>query len=142
MHAIQVSRFGPEDVLEYTQVPDPEPATGQVRVRLHAAGVNPADTYIRSGQYAFFTPDLPYTPGFDAAGVVDTVGAGVTSPAPGDRVFVSALGSPRFSGAYAELAVVDAAHVHPLPPALSFAQGAAGACPESRGTWVTIHGEL
>lgn len=129
MRAIQVSRFGPEDVLEYTEVPDPEPAAGQVRVRLHAAGVNPADTYIRAGQYAFFTPDLPYTPGFDGAGVVDAVGAGVTSSAPGDRVFVSALGSRPFSGAYAEFAVADAAYVHPLPPGLSFSQGAAVGIP-------------
>jgi NADPH:quinone reductase len=129
MHAIRVSRFGPEDVLEYTEVADPAPAAGQVRVRLHAAGVNPADTYIRTGQYAFFTPDLPYTPGFDGAGVVDAVGAGVTSPAPGERVFVSSLGSPGFSGAYAELAVANAADVHPLPSALSFAQGAAVGVP-------------
>jgi NADPH2:quinone reductase len=125
MHAIRVGRFGDEDTLEYTEVPVPEPGPGQVRVRVHAAGVNPADTYIRTGTYAFFTPALPYTPGFDGAGVVDAVGAGVTSTAPGERVFLSSLGAAGFSGAYAEFAVTDAAEVQPLPDTLSFAQGAA-----------------
>ena len=129
MHAIRVGRFGDEDTLEYTEVPVPEPGTGQVRVRLHAAGVNPADTYIRTGSYAFFTPALPYTPGFDGAGVVDAVGAGVTSTAPGERVFLSSLGTAGFSGAYAEFAVTDAADVRPLPDALSYAQGAAVGVP-------------
>jgi NADPH2:quinone reductase len=129
MHAIRVGRFGDEDALEYTEVPVPEPGTGQVRVRLHAAGVNPADTYIRTGGYAFFTPALPYTPGFDGAGVVDAVGAGVTSIAPGERVFLSSLGTTGFSGAYAEFAVTDAADVQPLPDALSYAQGAAVGVP-------------
>lgn len=129
MHAIRVGRFGGEDTLEYTDVPVPEPAAGQVRVRLHAAGVNPADTYVRTGQYAFFTPTLPYTPGFDGAGVVDAVGAGVTATAPGERVFLSSLGTAGFSGAYAEFAVTDAADVQPLPDALSFAQGAAVGVP-------------
>lgn len=125
MHAIRVGRFGGEDVLDYTEVPVPEPGAGQVRVRLHAAGVNPADTYVRTGGYAFFTPALPYTPGFDGAGVVDAVGAGVTSTAPGQRVFLSSLGTAGFSGAYAEFAVTDAADVQPLPDSLSYAQGAA-----------------
>ncbi|HEY7594758.1 MAG TPA: NADPH:quinone reductase [Actinophytocola sp.] len=125
MHAVRVTAFGAEDVLEYAELPDPEPAAGQVRVRLHAAGVNPADTYVRTGHYAFFTPELPYTPGFDGAGVVDAVGAGVVSVSPGDRVFVSSLGTPGFSGAYAELAVTAAADVRPLPGSLTFRQGAA-----------------
>ncbi len=129
MHAIRVSRFGGEDTLEYTEVPVPEPGTGQVRVRLHAAGVNPADTYVRTGNYAFFTPALPYTPGFDGAGVVDAVGAGVTSTAPGERVFLSSLGAAGFSGSYAEFAVIDAADVQPLPDTLSYAQGAAVGVP-------------
>jgi NADPH2:quinone reductase len=129
MHAIRVGRFGDEDTLEYTDVPVPEPAAGQVRVRLHAAGVNPADTYVRTGTYAFFTPALPYTPGFDGAGVVDAVGAGVASTAPGERVFLSSLGTAGFSGAYAEFAVTDAADVQPLPDALSYAQGAAVGVP-------------
>jgi NADPH:quinone reductase len=129
VHAIQVSEFGGPEVLRYRALPAPEPGAGQVRVRLHAIGVNPADTYIRTGTYAFFTPELPYTPGFDGAGVVDAVGAGVAGTAPGDRVFVAALGTPGCSGTYAELAVVDAAAVHPLPAGLSYGQGAAVGVP-------------
>jgi NADPH2:quinone reductase len=129
VHGIQVSEFGGAEVLRYGALPVPEPAPGQIRVRMHAIGVNPADTYIRTGTYAFFTPELPYTPGFDGAGVVDAVGAGVDGMGPGDRVFVGALGTPGWSGAYAELAVVDAAAVHPLPPTLSYGQGAAVGVP-------------
>ena len=129
MHGIQLAEFGGPEVLQYRELPAPEPGAGQVRVRMHAVGVNPADTYIRTGTYAFFTPELPYTPGFDGAGVVDAVGPGVDGVGPGDRVFVGALGSPGFSGAYAELAVVDAAGVHPLPSSLSYGQGAAVGVP-------------
>jgi NADPH:quinone reductase len=129
VHGIQVSEFGGPEVLEYRELPAPEPGDGQVRVRMHAVGVNPADTYIRTGTYAFFTPELPYTPGFDGAGVVDAVGAGVDGVGQGDRVLVGALGTPGWSGAYAELAVADAAGVHPLPSALSYAQGAAVGVP-------------
>jgi NADPH2:quinone reductase len=129
MHGIQASEFGDPEVLRYRELPVPEPGAGQVRVRLHAVGVNPADTYIRTGTYAFFKPELPYTPGFDGAGVVDEVGAGVEGVGPGDRVFLGALGTPGWSGAYAELAVVDAAGVHPLPSTLSYGQGAAVGVP-------------
>jgi NADPH2:quinone reductase len=129
VHGIRVSAFGGPEVLEHTTLPDPGPGAGQVRVRLHGIGVNPADTYIRSGAYAFFTPELPYTPGFDGAGVVDAVAADVAAVAPGDRVFVAALGTPGCSGTYAELAVVDAAAVHPLPSSLSYGQGAAVGVP-------------
>jgi NADPH:quinone reductase len=129
VHGTRVSEFGGPEVLRYQELPAPEPGAGQVRVRMHAVGVNPADTYIRTGTYAFFTPELPYTPGFDGAGIVDAVGAGVDGVGPGDRVFVGALGTPGFSGAYAELAVADAAGVHPLPPSLSYGQGAAVGVP-------------
>src|ERR1044072_343319 len=129
MHGIQASEFGGPEVLRYRELPVPEPGAGQVRVRLHAIGVNPADTYIRTGTYPFFTPELPYTPGFDGAGVVDTVGAGVDEVAPGDRVFVAALGTLGCSGLYADLAVVDAAVVHPLPSTRSYGQGAPGGVP-------------
>jgi NADPH2:quinone reductase len=129
VHGIQVSEFGGAEVLRYRALPVPEPGAGQVRVRMHAIGVNPADTYIRTGTYAFFTPELPYTPGFDGAGVVDAVGGGVGAVGSGDRVLVGALGTPGCSGTYAELAVVDAAAVHPLPSTLSYGQGAAVGVP-------------
>ncbi len=124
MKAIQVSVFGGPDVLQYTDIPTPEPGPFQVRVRLHFAGVNPNETYVRTGTYAFHIPDLPYTPGYDGAGVVDAIGEGVTELAVGDRVFVAALLAKHSTGTYAQYVVCDAAVVHPLPPAVSFAAGA------------------
>lgn len=129
MRAIQMSAFGEADVLQYVDLPEPEPGAGEVRVRLHAAGVNPAEAYIRLGTYAFFKPELPYTPGFDGAGVVDSVGEGVTHIRPGDRVFVAALLARRNTGTYAEQVVCDADAVHPLPDSVSFSQGAAVGVP-------------
>lgn len=128
MYGIRVSEFGSEDVLEYVSMPVPDPDAGQVRVRIRAVGVNPADTYVRTGMYAFYKPPLPYTPGFDGAGEVDAVGPGVTGLAPGDRVLVSALG-PTSTGTYAECVVADAEAVHPLPDSLSYSQGAAVGVP-------------
>ena len=72
MKAIRVSEFGGPEVLKLQDVPDPRPDSGQVLVRVKAAGVNPVDTYIRAGAYAR-KPNLPYTPGMDAAGVVEDV---------------------------------------------------------------------
>jgi NADPH2:quinone reductase len=127
MRAIRVSAFGGPEVLLLTDVPDPVPGPGQVRVRVHAAGVNPVETYIRTGTYAT-RPALPYTPGTDAGGIVDAIGDGVSGVAAGDRVFLSGFVGTT-TGTYAELAVVDAARVHPLPAPLSFAQGAAVGVP-------------
>jgi NADPH:quinone reductase len=127
MRAIRVTAFGGPDVLVLSQVDDLQPGPEQVRVRVHAAGVNPVETYIRTGTYAR-TPALPWTPGTDAGGVVDAVGAGVTRLAPGDRVFtIGTAGS--CSGTYAEQAILDEGCVHRLPGALSFAQGAAVGVP-------------
>jgi NADPH2:quinone reductase len=117
MKAIRVHKFGGPEVLQLDDVADPTAGPGQVLVQIKAAGVNPVDTYIRSGTYAQ-SPALPYVPGGDAAGVVKAVGAGVTRVRPGDRVWVLR------AGGYAELAACDAAMVQPLPPSLSFAQGA------------------
>ena len=113
MKAIRVHQFGDPDVLKLQDVPDPTPGPGpgpgQVVVRVHAAGVNPVETYIRKGIYGPKT--FPYTPGNDAAGEVDAVGPGVTRFKPGDRVYTA--GS--ISGTYAEKALCNAANVHPLP---------------------------
>ena len=120
MKAIRVHEFGGPEVLRLEEAPGPEARTGQVLVDVRAIGVNPVDTYVRAGLYAT-APALPYTPGSDAAGIVAAVGDGVRRVAPGDRVYIG--GS--LTGAYAERALCSAAQVHPLPDALSFAQGAA-----------------
>ena len=120
MKAIHVPEFGEPEVMEVVEVPDPEPGPGQVVVRVRAVGVNPVDTYLRSGLYTI-TPPLPYTPGMDAAGEVEAVGEGVTRMAVGDRVYAAGT----LSGAYAERTLCSEAQVFPLPEKVSFAQGAA-----------------
>ena len=110
MKAIRMREFGPPEVLRLEDVADPKPGAGQVVVRIHAAGVNPVETYIRSGTYAL-KPPLPYTPGGDAAGVVVAVGEQVTRFKAGDRVYTAGT----VSGAYAQLALCAAEQVYPLP---------------------------
>ena len=123
MKAIQVHRFGGPEVLELHEVPTPKPGPGQVLVRVHAAGVNPYDTYMRNGTYAI-KPQLPYTPGSDAAGTVESVGEGVKKVKPGNRVYTART----LTGAYAEYALTDEAQVNILPEKILFTQGA--------GLWV------
>jgi NADPH2:quinone reductase len=120
MQAIRVKEFGGPEVLRLEEVPDPQPGPGQIVVRIKAAGVNPVDTYIRAGIYPR-KPQLPYTPGADGAGIIELVGEGVSRVKPGDRVYVGG----GFTGTYAELALFDEWSVWPLPPHVSFAQGAA-----------------
>jgi NADPH2:quinone reductase len=123
MKAIQVHRFGGPEVLQLHEIPTPKPGPGQALVRVHAAGVNPYDTYMRSGTYAV-KPQLPYTPGSDAAGTVESVGDGVKKIKPGDRVYTART----LTGAYAEYALTDESQVNLLPQKISFTQGA--------GLWV------
>jgi len=123
MKAIQVHRFGGPEVLELHEIATPTPGPGQVLVRVHAAGVNPYDTYMRNGTYAI-KPELPYTPGSDAAGTVAAVGEGVKKVKPGDRVYTAKT----LTGAYAEYALTDESQVNLLPAKISFAPGA--------GLWV------
>jgi len=120
MNAIRVSEYGGPSVLKVETISTPEPGPNQVLVKNHAAGVNPVDTYLRSNTDNR-GPKLPYTPGSDAAGVVEAVGPGVTAVKVGDRVYFGGT----LSGAYAELSLCDQAQVHPLPSNTSFAQGAA-----------------
>ena len=127
MKAIRVHKFGGPEVLQLDDVPDPKPGPGQVVVRIRAAGVNPVDTYIRSGSYAML-PTLPYVPGNDCAGVIETVGQGVTRFKRGDRVYVVRTTTP-MTGGYAELALCEASTVHPLPANVSFSQGAGVSVP-------------
>jgi NADPH2:quinone reductase len=120
MKAIRVQQFGGPEALQLAEVPDLTPGPGQVVVQIHAAGINPVETYIRAGKYARL-PELPYTPGSDAAGVVAAVGAGVSPWKVGDRVYLA--GS--LSGTYAEMALCEPTQLHPLPETVSFPQGAA-----------------
>lgn len=123
MRAIRVAQFGEPEVLKLEEVPTPAPAAGQVLVHVRAVGVNPYDTYMRAGTYPI-KPPLPYTPGSDAAGVVESVGPGVTKVKAGDRVYTAQT----VTGAYAEYALALENQVQPLPEPISFAQGA--------GVWV------
>ena len=118
MKAIRVHEFGGPEQLKLDEIPTPKPAAGQVLVRVHAAGVNPYDTYMRAGTYPV-KPSLPFTPGSDAAGVIESVGEGVKKVKSGDRVYTAKT----ITGAYAEYALALESQVHPLPANLSFAQG-------------------
>jgi NADPH2:quinone reductase len=134
--AIRVHRQGGPEVLEIEDVPDPTPGPGTVLVRVRAAGVNPVETYRRSGRFG--PVGEAYTPGSDAGGVVEAVGAEDPNVKrrvkPGDRVYTS--GSQ--SGTYAELALCKAEDVHPLPDHVSFAQGAAIGIPYATA-WRALH---
>ena len=120
MKAIRVHEIGAPQVMRLEEVPDLRPGRGEVLVRIEAAGVNPVDTYIRAGAYPV-KKSFPYTPGLDAAGVIEAVGDDVGHRHGGERVYVA--GS--LSGTYAELALCREEQVHPLPDKISFAQGAA-----------------
>lgn len=119
MKSIRVHQFGEPDVLRLEEVPTPRPGPGEVLVQVHAIGVNPVETYLRSGSNPNLA--LPYTPGMDAAGVIEAVGPEVTTLKPGDRVYTSGT----LTGAYAEFALCVKARVHQLPAYLTFQQGAA-----------------
>src|SRR5450631_1493399 len=120
MKAIRIHSFGPAEVMKTEDVPELVPGPGQVLVTVKAAGVNPVDTYIRSGIYR---PDLelPYTPGIDAAGVIAAIGDGVNHRTVGQRVYIAWS----LSGTYAEQVLCKEFQTHPLPDAVSFGQGAA-----------------
>ena len=120
MKAIRIHENGGPEVLKLEEGPDLEPGPGQVLVRVKAAGVNPVDTYIRSGNHAV-KPPLPYTPGMDAAGDVEAIGEGVTRFAVGDRVYTAGT----LTGAYAEQTLCNESQAHTLPPQVSYTQGAA-----------------
>src|ERR1700741_3139397 len=123
MKAILVREFGGPEVLKLEEVPTPKLAPGQVLVKVHAAGVNPYDTYMRTGTYAI-KPPLPYTPGSDAAGVVEAIGSGVSKGKPGDSVYTA----KRVTGAYAEYALALEEQVNLLSAKTTYEQGA--------GIWV------
>lgn len=118
MKAIRVHEFGGPEVLKLEEVTKPIPGKGEVVVAVKAIGVNPFETYQRSGS----NPKLPrpYTPGLDAAGVVEAVGEGVTNVKESDRVYTA----DSISGAYAEATLCKAEDVLKLPDNVSFEEAA------------------
>lgn len=131
MKAIRTAEFGGPEVLTFEDIADPKPGAGEVVVDIKAAGLNPSDVYMLTGVY-LVVPDLPFTPGYDAAGVVSALGDGVSSLSIGDRVIVGAplsLDDSRkdlgIIGCFAEKVVRRAADLSKLPESTSFAQGAA-----------------
>lgn len=119
MKAIVVHEFGPPEVMKLEEVETPQPTDTQVLVRVKATGVNPVETYIRSGNYPN-VPPLPYTPGKDASGVVESVGDDVTRWKTGDRVYTA----NSLSGTYAEYTLCDHTQLARLPDNVTFEQGA------------------
>jgi NADPH:quinone reductase len=118
MKAIRVHEFGGPEVLKLEEVTKPIPGKGEVVVAVKAIGVNPVETYQRSGS----NPKLarPFTPGVDAAGVVEAVGEGVTSVKESDHVYTS----DSISGSYAEFTLCAAKDVHKLPENITFEEAA------------------
>jgi NADPH2:quinone reductase len=119
MKAIVVREFGEPEVMRLEEVSTPEPTSSQVLISIKAAGVNPVDTYLRTGIHAH-APKLPYTPGKDGAGIVESCGPDATKFKPGDRVYTA--GS--ITGTYAEYSVCREEDLGRLPDNVSFEQGA------------------
>ncbi|WP_419176358.1 NADPH:quinone reductase [Desulfosediminicola sp.] len=118
MRIIEVRQFGGPDVLTLVDRDIPVPGKGQVVIKVEAIGVNPVDTYIRAGTYPVL-PELPYIPGGNAAGTVQSCGEGVTELSQGQRVYTACT-----FGAYGEYCLCDATQAYDLPEEASFAQGA------------------
>ncbi len=146
MKAWQIDSWCDPDGMRYADLPIPEPPPGTVRIRHHAAGVNFYDTLQIQGKYQV-KPPLPFTPGGEAAGVVDALGKGVTSLTPGERVTAILFG-----GAFAEYSVAPAVQVFPIPDTMSYAEAAAmpiayhtslyaleRRAPPSPGEWLLVH---
>lgn len=119
MKAMQIDQYGAASELTLRDVPRPAVAPGQILVNVKAAGVNPVDTYIRSGTNNY-TANFPHTPGVDGSGIVAAVGEGITDFALGDRVYFSR----NLTGSAAEYALTLPTHTFPLPDSLSFEEGA------------------
>lgn len=124
MKVIEIKQFGTSENLLVAEKTVPEVEVGQVKVNIHAAGVNPSDVYTSTGTYAI-KPELPYTPGLDGAGVIEEVGADVTHVKVGDRVFVASLPSGFTTGTIAQQLVCEGRFVYPIPEHITFEEGAA-----------------
>jgi NADPH2:quinone reductase len=119
MKAIVVQEYGEPEVMKLEEVEMPSPVGTQVLVKIEAAGVNPVDTYLRTGIHAH-APVLPYTPGKDGAGTIESIGGDVRNFNVGDRVYTAGC----ISGTYAEYALCEEMHLGHLPDNITFEQGA------------------
>jgi NADPH2:quinone reductase len=117
MKAIQVRKVGGPEALELVELPEPQPKENEALIEIKASGVNFIDVYLREGRYP---AQLPFTNGQEAAGVVKSVGSGVKSVRPGDRVAYTSV-----PGSYAEMASVPAERLVVIPDALDFDHAAA-----------------
>ena len=127
MKAIMVHQFGGPDVLQYEDVPRPEPKADEVLVRVMAAGVNPVDAQLRTGKYAkIFGPKPPYIPGADIAGTIEQTGPGVKTFKPGDAVY-GYLDLDR-DGGYAEFAIAKLNEIAFKPKSSTFEEAASVGC--------------
>jgi len=125
MKAVRVHEFGEAEVLQYENVPDPVAGPGEIVMKIEAIGINPVETYIRAGMHAI-RPELPFTPGSDAAGIVLSVGEGVSGYRPGNRVYAAgSVGESSWTGCYAEQVLRRSEHLLPLPDNTTFSEGAA-----------------
>jgi NADPH2:quinone reductase len=119
MKALVVRKFGAPDTLKVEEWSVPAPGAGEVLVDVHAAGINFPDLLVIDGKYQFL-PELPFVPGKECAGVIRAVGAGVTTPKPGDHVLVQVE-----YGSYAQQVTTKAVNCHVVPPEISFPDVAA-----------------
>ncbi|NYH78363.1 NADPH:quinone reductase-like Zn-dependent oxidoreductase [Actinopolyspora biskrensis] len=121
MRAVGVTEFGGPEKLQVLDVAEPHPEAGEVRIRVHAATVNPTDTALRAGQHRVDGLTPPYIPGMDAAGVISEVGDGVTTWQVGDHVMAVVVPVDSRGGAYADEIVVPANSVVSVPEGGDFA---------------------
>ena len=121
MKAARVHQYGPPSAITLENLPTPVPGCGEVLVRVHAAGVGPWDAWVRAGKSVLPQP-LPLTLGSDFSGVVSAAGGGVSQFVLGDEVF--GVTNPRFTGAYAEYAIVDAGMIAKKPSSLTHVDAA------------------
>lgn len=124
MKAVQLHEPGPPGALIHTELPTPVPSPTQALVRAHAIGVGMPDVLVRTGRYPWMPP-LPAVIGIEMSGIVEAVGAAVTSVEPGDPVWLSAREAEHRGGCYAEFAVMEADRLYKLPPGVDLDAAAA-----------------
>ena len=118
-HAVMLTKKGGPEVLEVVDLPVEAPGPGQLRVRVRAAGVGSTDLIMMAGRY-LYAPKIPFVPGYEVAGVVDAIGAGVTGFQVGERVAALTV-----YGGFAELLVREVEHFLPIPERVSDRDAAA-----------------